>query len=155
MTESVTPPSPTHAPRRPDDPQSALFAGLVLQQTQMALMFLGQIPHPEKGEPIKDLEGARLFIDTLEMLQARTRGNLKPDEETMLKQSLMSVQMAFVEASRETGSSPTATPAASQSTPPAANKPEAPTTESAAKGSSATGPAAGDDETRKKFVKKY
>lgn len=77
---------------------SALFAQLVMQQANMALMLLGKVPHPETGQAVKDLEAARLFIDQLEMLEVKTRGNLTKEEAALLKQSLMSARLAFVEA---------------------------------------------------------
>jgi len=80
---------------------SGLFAQLVMQQTNLTLMLLGQVPHPESGKTLLDLDGARMFIDQLEMIEARTRGNLNALEERLLKQSLTSVRMAFVEAVRQ------------------------------------------------------
>jgi hypothetical protein len=119
---------------------TALFAQLVLQQTNMAMLLLGARPHPESGETIQDLDGAKFFIDQLEMLEAKTKGNLTKEEAGLLKQSLMSLRLAFVEAV-EHPAEKTAPPAKS----PAPEKPaEAP----AASGSST-------DEDRKKFVKKY
>jgi len=92
-----------HSPNIPpgaseDEWRSALFAQLVLQQTNMAMMLLGKMPHPETGQTVRDLDAAKLFIDQLEMLQAKTRGNLNKGEESLLKQSLMSLHLAFVEA---------------------------------------------------------
>src|SRR5687767_16013155 len=58
---------------------SALFANMVIQNTNMALMFLGKVPHPQTGQPVKDLESAQMFIDQLEMLAYKTRGNLDPE----------------------------------------------------------------------------
>src|SRR6266404_4064129 len=80
------------------DIQSALFAQLVMQQANMAMMLLGKVPHPESGQTIKDVEAAQLFIDQMEMLEAKTKGNLTKEESGLLKQSLMSLRMAFVEA---------------------------------------------------------
>ncbi len=77
---------------------SALFAHLVIQNTNMALMFLGQAPHPESGERVHDLETARMFIDQLEMLEVKTKGNLTREEEKLLQQSLMHLRMTFVQA---------------------------------------------------------
>ena len=77
---------------------SALFASMVMQQTNLALMLLGKTPHPETGQTLRDLDGAKMFIDQLEMLQLKTRGNLDPQEEKLLKQSLTALRMAFVEA---------------------------------------------------------
>ena len=78
--------------------QSALFAQLVMQQANMAFMLLGRTPHPETGKTVRDLEAAQLFISQLEMLETKTKGNLTHAEEQLLKQSLMSLRMAFVEA---------------------------------------------------------
>lgn len=96
MSEST---SPASAPDNADQAErhSALFAQMVLQQANMAMMLLGKVPHPQSGETVRDIEAAGLFIDQLEMLEAKTRGNLTPDEQRLLRQSLMSLQMAFVE----------------------------------------------------------
>jgi hypothetical protein len=82
----------------PDEMQSALFANLVLQQTNMAMMLLGRTPHPESGEQMFDLEAAQFMIDQLEMLKSKTKGNLTSQEDQLLQQSLTSLRMAFVEA---------------------------------------------------------
>lgn len=76
---------------------AALFAQLVMQQTNLAMMFLGKMPNPETGEKVHDMESARFFIDQLEMLETKTKGNLSRGEETLLKQSLMTLRLAFVE----------------------------------------------------------
>ena len=78
--------------------KSALFAQLVMQQSSMAMMLLGKTAHPQTGEIVRDLEAARLFIDQLEMLEYKTKGNLTQEETALLRQSLMSLRMAFVEA---------------------------------------------------------
>lgn len=123
---------------------ASLFVTMVMQQTQMALMLLGQIPHPETGEAVMDLEGAQMFIEQLEMLAVKTKGNLGKDEDELLKQSLVGVRMAFVQAAQlhEQGVLP-ATPAA-----PIAEQP-APVRETAP-----AAPAA-EEESRKKFSKRY
>ena len=51
-----------------------LFAQLVMQQSNMAMMLLGKMAHPESGKVFQDVEAARLFIDQLEMLEVKTRG---------------------------------------------------------------------------------
>ena len=79
------------APANRDEQMSALFGHLVMQQANMAMMLLGKVAHPETGKTIKDLEAARLFIDQLEMLDAKTKGNLSKEESGLLKQSLMRV----------------------------------------------------------------
>src|ERR1700743_30999 len=80
-----------------EEMMSALFAQLVIQQSNMAMLLMGKVPHPQTGETVRDIEAARLFIDQLEMLEAKTKGNLSKEEEQVLKQSLMSLRMAFVD----------------------------------------------------------
>lgn len=93
--------------------QAALFAQLVMQQANMAFMLLGKVPHPESGQTVRDLEAAQLFISQLEMLEAKTKGNLNAAETGLLQQSLMSLRLAFVEAVNE----PAATPAENKTAP--------------------------------------
>jgi hypothetical protein len=127
------------------DTMSALFAQLVIQQTNMAMMLLGRLAHPESGKLYKDVDAARLFIDQLEMLEIKTKGNLSKDESALLKQSLMNLRLAFVEAveSPEPASAP-----ASASAPAGA-----PANQSAAQTSQPA--ATAEDEHKKKFSKKY
>jgi Domain of unknown function (DUF1844) len=130
---------------------AALFANLVIQQTNMALMLLGQVPNPETGERVQNLDAARMFIDQLEMLEVKTKGNLDKREDQLLKQSLTTLRMAFVEAVESAPSADAKTaPSKAASQPPAStsSEPTAPTL-----GSPPSGPA--DDEHRKKFSKKY
>ena len=119
---------------------SVLFAEMVIQQSNLAMVFLGLTPNPETGKPVRDLETARLFIDQLEMLEAKTKGNLTKEESDLLKQSLHQLRMAFVQVSGQP--QPAATPA---SEPPAA--------ESATSRPKAETPP--EPEDRKKFTKKY
>ena len=138
-TESV-PPADT------GETMTALFANLVLQQTQMALMLLGRVAHPESGQTVQDVDGARMLIDQLEMLEVKTRGNLTDAEARLLKQNLMALHMAFVEAVEHPGAAPSPTPRESPATP-------APSGASAPNPETSTPPP--DAESRKKFTKKY
>src|SRR5882724_3663811 len=81
-----------------EDMMSALFAHMVTQQANLAMMLMGKVAHPETGKAVHDLEAAQLFIDQLEMLQVKTKGNLTKHEEALLKQGLMNLRLAFVEA---------------------------------------------------------
>jgi hypothetical protein len=133
----------------PDEMRSALFAHMVMQQSSMAMMLLGKTAHPETGQVVRDLEAAKFFIDQLEMLEFKTKGNLNQEETALLKQSLMSLRMAFVE-SVDSPPPPAASPA----------KPETPLTGAGLAGEPdkpAAAPATAPDEDghRKKFTKKY
>jgi len=131
---------------------SALFANLVMQNASMAMIFLGHTPHPETGKTEVNLDHARVFIDTLEMLEAKTRGNLDKDEERFLKQNLISLRMAYVEAANQSAAQPAATPAPAAAPTTAA----APASGESQPSSPEAKPAAEtESESHKKFTKKY
>src|SRR5580658_9867347 len=110
------PANPTEGGVGPDKMMSALFASMVMQNTNMALIFLGQAPNPQTGQTAQDLEQASYFIDQLEMLAVKTKGNLDKQEDALLKQSLTHLRLAFVEAAQHPA--PTPPPDASPASPP-------------------------------------
>jgi len=61
-----------------------------------AMMQMGMM-HEEGGQPRIDLIGARQTIDTLGLLQAKTKGNLTSTEENFLQNCLYELRMAYVE----------------------------------------------------------
>jgi hypothetical protein len=141
MSETTVP-QEDFGPISREEMMSALFAQLVIQQSNMALLLMGKVPDPQTGQTVRDMEAARLFIDQLEMLEAKTKGNLTKDEDHLLKQSLMSLRMAFVEAM--------------ESPEPEIKQPEAAATP--AENKIESGPqstATSDEESKKKFTKKY
>ena len=147
MTDSQTPgETPAHASR--EEMMSAQFASMIVQQTNLAMMLLGKVPHPETGQSIRELDGAKMFIDQLEMLEAKTKGNLEKQEEALLKQSLMMLRLAYVEA---VNAPPNQTASATDqpATTPAAEPAATPTP------SPSASPVASEEESRKKFSKKY
>ena len=114
-------------------------------------MFLGRIPNPQTGKPEINLEIARMFIDQLEMIHEKTRGNLTSEESEILSRVLSDLQLTFVQASGTTA--PAAAPAASaEPAEPAA--PAAPA-ESAASAPNIASEPAPDSESKKKFSKSY
>lgn len=131
--------------------QSALFAQLVMQQSNLAMMLLGKVPHPESGQAMRDLEAAKLFIDQLEMLEAKTKGNLIKEEEALLKQSLMALRMAFVEAVE----SPPPPAKAAESPAAAAPKPAPSATPESKTAPTEDAGAAGEAESKKRYSKKF
>jgi len=106
----MTEPTPSNPPEV-SELHTALFAQLVTQLANLALLVLGRTPHPETGKVTRDLEAAQMFIDQLAMLEAKTRGNLTPPEQQLLRQTLMSLRLAFVEAAEApAGPTPEAAP---------------------------------------------
>ena len=130
-------PSQDLGPISREEMMSALFAQLVVQQSNMAMLLMGKVPHPHTDQTVRDIEAARLFIDQLEMLEAKTKGNLTKEEDQLLKQSLMALRMAFVEAM--------------ESPEPEGKKAEVPPENKIEAGAQA----ATDEESKKKFTKKY
>lgn len=86
------------APRglpRPD------FAALVISLGHSALFHLGLVPDPQTGRHgARDVALARQTIDTVEMLEEKTRGNLTPDEARLLEDLLYDLRRRFLEASK-------------------------------------------------------
>jgi len=72
------------------------FEKLVASLYMTAMMQRGLMVH-EGEEPRADILGARQTIDTLGLLQDKTKGNLTPAEQTLLQQSLFELRMAFLE----------------------------------------------------------
>ena len=132
---------------------SAMFAHLVMQHTNMALIFLGQMPHPQTGQTAQDLEHARFFIDQLEMLEVKTKGNLDKQEEAILKQSLTSLRLMFFEAVNHPKAAPSPAPAEPPPAAPATDEQETPIAEPDLPGEKP--PPSTDTESHKKFSKKY
>jgi hypothetical protein len=132
-----------------EEMMSALFGHLVIQNTNMALMFLGKVPNPQTGESMYEIEPAKMFIDQLEMLEVKTKGNLSREEEKLLQQSLMHLRMSFVEALEN--------PPNDEPVAPDHEKRIEPETESKPATEAANAQAAADEEAeaRKKFTKKY
>jgi hypothetical protein len=126
--------------------QAALFAQMVMQQSSMALMLMGKSPRPDTGQTVRDIEGARMFIDQLEMLEAKTRGNLSKEEELILKQTLMGLRMAFVEAVEK--------PVSSEGTSKIEEKKEVQAAESAEK-KPETAEIPEPEESKRRFSKKF
>jgi hypothetical protein len=77
------------------------FAGLALSLATSALFHLGLVPDPQTGQPgTKNLALARHSIDTLELLQDKTRGNLTSEESRLLADLLTELRVHYVESSR-------------------------------------------------------
>ena len=127
------------------------FIEFVMMHAQNAALFLGQIPNPKTGEAEINLDLARMFIDQLEMIQEKTRGNLTNEETTVLRNALSNLQMAFVEASGAT-QPPAAQPEPPQ---PAPSQPAEQPTSDAPDQSQPIASTEPEPESRKKFTKSY
>ena len=75
------------------------FNDFVLLQAQNAGFFLGQLPNPATGEKQINLRAAKSVIDSLEMLEIKTDGNLTAEEEKLLSTALANLQPLYEKAS--------------------------------------------------------
>ena len=146
MNDTQSPEDPPRNAGR-EEIMSALFAGLVMQQTNLALMLLGNSPHPETQKTIQDIDGAKMFIDQLEMLELKTQGNLNADEAKLLKQSLTALRLAFVQAIDSPSPSAAAEQPKTSAAPTEPPRSSIPPEQASTPGS--------EEEARKKFSKKY
>lgn len=74
------------------------FSAFVMSLNTSVLYHLGEIKDPETGQKNVNYDLARHAIDTLVMLQQKTKGNLSQDEEEMLKNIVYDVKLRFVKA---------------------------------------------------------
>lgn len=82
------------------------FEQFVFLQSQNAGLFLGRIPHPGSGERSVNLRAARSVMDSLEMLEEKSRGNLNETEQRLLNTALDNLRPLLAEL--EASSAPSA-----------------------------------------------
>ena len=80
------------------DPTDLTFSGFVISLATTAALHFGDIADPNTGrKPEPDLNAAAHIIQILEMLQAKTRGNLIPEEEKLLDDLLYELRLRYVQ----------------------------------------------------------
>jgi hypothetical protein len=89
--------TPAAAPSADAPKRSPAFENLIRSLGQNAAMLLGGYADPRTGQPMLDLEGAREMIDMLDVLHEKTRGNLAPEEDSLLLDVLGNLKLAFME----------------------------------------------------------
>lgn len=83
--------------------QAALFMQLVLGLQQSGMMSLGKLMNPISRKIETNLDVARDTIETLAALEARTKGNLEPDEERVLRKVITELRMNYLDAVKKAG----------------------------------------------------
>jgi uncharacterized protein DUF1844 len=73
------------------------FENLVRMIGSNAAMVLGAYADPRTGEPVIDPDAARELIDMLDALHVKTKGNLAPEEDSMLLDLLGKLKMTYLE----------------------------------------------------------
>ena len=73
------------------------FSTFIFSLNTSALLHLGEIPDPATGKQQEDLAMAKQTIDLIAMMQEKTRGNLAPDEENLVKHILYDLRLRYVQ----------------------------------------------------------
>ncbi len=77
------------------------YLGLVQSIAAAGMAQLGKMANPVTGKVEKNLEQAQSSIAMLEMLKAKTAGNLDKNEETVLDTVLTNLRLNFVEEAKK------------------------------------------------------
>ena len=75
------------------------FDNLVRTMATQALLFMGAIPDPRTGQRIQHLDLSRHHIDTLAVIEEKTKGNLSEEEQEMLTTTLYELRQAYIQLS--------------------------------------------------------
>jgi hypothetical protein len=95
------PPAREMPPTGPGDLPAIDFSTFLISLSTSALYHLGLVSEQEGAPPPPpDLPMARQTIELIEMLQAKTRGNLDAEEAKLLESLLYELRMRFVDAQR-------------------------------------------------------
>lgn len=73
------------------------FNTFILSLSSSVLVHLGEVPDPVSGQTEVNLELAKHSIDILSMLEEKTKDNLNPEEEELLKNMLFELRMKYVQ----------------------------------------------------------
>ena len=85
-----------------DDRQNQeMFQGLVLSLAAATMQHLGKTLSPVTNKIEKNLPAAQSTIDMLDMLEAKTKGNLSENEAKLLKSVLAELKLNYVETLNE------------------------------------------------------
>ena len=83
-----------------EDEKSALFLQLVLGLQSSAWMFMGKVMNPMTQKVDKNLDQAKITIDTLDVLREKTKGNLTNDEQKLFDELMHQLHVNFLDVSK-------------------------------------------------------
>ena len=83
-----------------------MFRGLVISLAAATMQHLGKTLSPVTNKIEKNLEAAQATIDMLDMLEAKTKGNLDDKESKLLKGVLAELKLNYVETMNEKPAEP-------------------------------------------------
>jgi hypothetical protein len=74
-----------------------LFMQLILQNQQIAMMSMGKLKNPVSDKIDRNMEYAKMSIDTLDMLVIKTKGNLSDYESRFLTEVIKELKLNYVD----------------------------------------------------------
>ncbi len=83
-------------PETPSDRQEPDFKFFLTTLGMQAWIALGVLPNPMTEKTEQNLNQAKYIIDCLEMLSAKTRGNLDKEENELLENLLYELHLGYV-----------------------------------------------------------
>ncbi len=72
------------------------FSSFVISLGSSSLMLMGETLDPQQSPMPVNLPQAKEIIDLLSVLEDKTKGNLTPDEQTVLRDMLYALRMKYV-----------------------------------------------------------
>ena len=95
-TPAANPDSKT-APAADAPKRSPAFENLIRMLGSNAAMVLGGYADPRTGQPVIDPDAARELIDMLDALHEKTKGNLSPEEDSLLLDLNGKLKLTYLE----------------------------------------------------------
>ena len=94
---AAAPAPPADVPAVDPPKRSAAFENLIRMLGSNAAMVLGAYADPRTGQPMLDPDAARELIDMLDALHEKTKGNLAPEEDSILLDLLGKLKLTYLE----------------------------------------------------------
>ena len=83
------------------EPFQVDFPTFIMSLSSSAYYHLGDMPDPATGKKELNLPAVQQTIDMLNMLKAKTKGNLKEDESKLIEQLIYELQVKYVAKSKK------------------------------------------------------
>lgn len=93
------------------DRNAQLFVSLIIGLVQAAWVQLGKVKNELTGGIDRNLEAAKITIDTIAALEIKTAGNLSAEEADVLKRALTDLRMNYVDELKKAQAKPPEAPA--------------------------------------------
>ncbi len=77
------------------------FGTFILGLASTTLIHLGEAPNPDTNKSGVNLDLARQTLDLLDLMRAKTKGNLTAEEEQLFASLLTDLRLRFVEKSKK------------------------------------------------------